>query len=319
MRWLLVASLLTFATAARASTWEEPWHKDVVTQADSFGLYKAEAASETKASFILVKHLAGDETGKEVTVDGFYALDPVVFGKGRTLPLLFEAGNQYYLFIKHGNSKDSWSIATNTSGFAKVAPEGVVATYRIAMHQAYVPPDVYEMTQTCIFNHLHGLACTPDTQVFINKEVAYPVAELSENAAKADMDRFFLQHAALETAYLIKYPISLKTLSKFLASGFFHVQIAAVRALSASGAPERNQMLLSFAEDTSKNIMARIMAVVLIKDLNARELKPQLAAYMDKGPDEGFWWGRDIMDPRLAPDFPGTVQVAIDETLKAWN
>src|SRR6187399_3138177 len=144
---------LAFSMPAFATTWNEPWHKDVVSKADSFGLYEVVSTTSRHAVFKKVQTLAGIATGESVEVDGFYGLSvtttssfsPGVDGDWEST---FRSGSRYYLFLKKAPTGNTWGIATPSTGFASISPEGkVMATYRISLHQAFVDPKIYELTQ----------------------------------------------------------------------------------------------------------------------------------------------------------------------------
>src|SRR4029079_17725945 len=161
-------------------------------------------------------------------------------------------------------------------------PNGlVVATYRISVHQAEIDAPSYELTQICIFRRLHGQEkCSPEAYKYIDDQLALSPAPMGPNSSNADGERFYHQHAALETAYMVGYPVSIETLSKFLADSVVHTQISAVRALAVTATTERNAKLLVFVKDKSRTSIARVFAVLMLQENNARELKAQVAAYL---------------------------------------
>jgi len=57
----------------------------------------------------------------------------------------------------------------------------------------------------------------------INEYLKAPVGVLYENATNEDEERFFKQHAALETSYLAKIDHSIDLLRPFLESDFCHL------------------------------------------------------------------------------------------------
>ena len=321
--------LLTIPMQVFASTWDEPWHRDVVAKADSFGRYELISATPTRAVFKEILHLAGAQTGANVEIDGFYGTltsqTTIVGPGGRVVDdewsLTFRnPGTQYYLFLQKAPSGNTWRIATPTSGFAPVRDEKVTATFRISVHLALVDARTFEMTQACIFDKLHGKSeCSPNVSAFINQQLSLPPAEVSAAAPPAQMDRFFNQHVALETAYLTRYSLSRETLVKFLSDSSFHTQISAVRALAASTVADRNAMLMNFVTDDTRDALARVVAVAMIRETNGRELKDQLAAYAPKASVQEVGLVSNIMDPRVGTRFPENLKKAIEELLTSWK
>jgi len=257
--FVLIVGFVALASAlALAAVWNEPWHREVVLGADSFGLYDTVKVTPFTATFKRIRGLAGADTGDAVTVDGFYGSttpSSTSVRPGQTYDdewtLRFRNGRKYYLFLKRasaaqgggllppgvspaasgGTASESWRIATPTGGVAEVQADGkVVATYRHSLHQAVVDEATFELTQTCIFDTLHRTKpCVPDVRAFIDEQLAAEPASLLGTPTSADQERFFKQHAALETAYLIGYSADRARLETFLKAPFFHTQISAVR------------------------------------------------------------------------------------------
>jgi hypothetical protein len=309
-----------------AATWDEPWHRDVVAKAEAFGLYEVVSSSPGKVVLKAIRHLAGAQTGPDAVIDGFYARELMssssVNGRAddESTLRLRDAGTRYYLFLKKASSGSTWRIASPTSGFAEVRPDGkVVATFRISIHQALVDSATYELTQTCIYRKLHGEECSADVYKYIQTELSAEPAAMAADASAEQADRFFKQHAALETAYLTGYAVDRDTLSKFLKDSVFHTQISAVRALRASDSRERNATLMAFVADDSRNLLARVVAVQMMRESGARELKDQITAYIPKASSAEVGLGMNIMDPRIGTTFPESLKGALQELVTEWK
>jgi hypothetical protein len=315
-----------FSALAFGTTWDEPWHKDVVAKADTFGLYEAVSSTGRHAIFKKVQTFAGAATEESVEVDGFYGLSLTTtstFSPGidDDWAGTFRNGSRYYLFLKKAPAGNTWKIATPSTGFASIQTNGkVLATYRISLHQATVDPKIYELTQTCIFLRLHGSdKCSAEAYKYIDDQVSVVPPTMSGNVPPDQVDRFFTQHAALETAYLAGYPLPLETLSKFLANAYIHIQISGVRALSASNLKDRNQLLMTFVMDQTKNSVARVIAVRMIREVNARDLKDQMMTYLPNASNEETGLGMNIMDPRVGTVFPSSVKEALTQLIADWK
>jgi hypothetical protein len=106
---------------------------------------------------------------------------------------------------------------------------------------------------------------------------------------------------------------------KFLSDSSFHTQISAVRALAASTVADRNAMLMNFVTDDTRDALARVVAVAMIRETNGRELKDQLAAYAPKASVQEVGLVANIMDPRVGTRFPENLKKAIEELLTSWK
>jgi hypothetical protein len=321
-----IVVVLTLSSTLHAATWDEPWHRDVVAKAEAFGLYEVVGTSPGRVVLKEIRHLAGSQTGPSVEVDGFYAGELLTSSSvngardDESILRLKGVGTRYYLFLKRAPSGSAWRLATPTSGFAEVRSDGnVVATYRISIHQALLDSSTYELTQTCIYRKLHGEDCSADVYKFIQTQLSAEPGALSSDATPGQVDRFFTQHAALETAYLIGYAVDLETISKFVKDPVFHAQISAVRALRVSESKERDATLMAFVADDSRNMLARVVAVQMIREAGARELKDQITAYLPKSPLTEVGLGINIMDPRIGTKFPESLKDALEELLAEWK
>ena len=97
-----------------ADVWDEPWHRDVVLGADSFGLYDVISVGPMTTTFARVRTFAGIATDETVTVDGFYgSTTPVttMIRPGQNYDdewtLRFRAGRKYYLHLKRSPAPDA--------------------------------------------------------------------------------------------------------------------------------------------------------------------------------------------------------------------
>lgn len=75
------------------------------------------------------------------------------------------------------------------------------ATYRISMQRALVPAPIYEMAQRCIFKTVHRALCDREpVEAFIQRQLTGEPATLDERPTDDQLTKFFVRHAALETA-----------------------------------------------------------------------------------------------------------------------
>ena len=304
-------TLLIYIGHAQATTWDEPWHREVVSAATSFGLYEIVKSTPDVLTLKGLKHIAGEETGPLIELKSFYALRLTSHSNGHEPEFNLPTGAQAYFHLKRAGN--AWSIATPTAGYAPVgADRKVFATYRISAHQAKIDAQLYEETQLCIFQVLHGKSnCDPRIAAFITTELAKPAQGISEGSTVASLDDFFRQHAALETAGVIHHPLPDETLERFLSLPDMHVQLSALRVLAAGQRADKAARLMRFVEDEKASLTARILAAVFLKEVGAREMKQRLLDYAAQASEEETGLGIAVMDPRIGTNFPVTLRDAV--------
>lgn len=308
----LAVPLAIFAMAASATTWDEPWQKQVIANASSFGLYEVIEVKGSHAKLRTIKTLAGMPTPAEFEIDGDYALVYTSGNPDHEHDLAMQAGGKAYLLPKLVGKK--WKLPTPSSGIDSLQPNGenVAATYRISFHQTLQPADAYERVQICLFKKLHGGDCdTSKLSADLLDPLKQKPASLSESATEADQTLFFRQHVALESSYLLDEPLPLTTIEPFLQSGFFHQQISAVRALSIARDAERDARIVAFIKDDSRTGVARAMAIFLAYQDKNQVVLTALKGYQPKNPKEETYLPLNIMDPRVGTAFPGTLEDAL--------
>jgi hypothetical protein len=304
--------LLFISGGVGASTWDEPWHEEVLRQADTLGLYEVTAIDADRIELRRLKTLAGAQTPDRVQVDGLYLLPDAHrhhnHGQDERLAWL-QKGERAYLLLKRVGK--GWQLPTPSAGSAGFMEDGrVAATYRASFHQAIQAADAYERVQSCLFLALHDGECDVAA---LSQDLDKPLREEPAGLGGEGTERFFRQHVALESAALLGRSIPLATLEPFLMLDDYHVQLSAVRALAANTEPGRNARLLEFVQDDSRQIAARVMAVRMAADLEDTELHSALKAYGPKAPQDEAGLAMSIMDPRVGTRFPPTLKAAISE------
>jgi hypothetical protein len=295
--------------------------EEVIKDADSFVKVTITKSSPQKFEAKVVKLLAGNPTPDKIKVVGFSLLKLTSTNSGSNeVTLQFNPKLGYYLFLKATKRKGEYLIATPETGWAKIIPKGVNATFRHSYHQALVPEAVYEMCMTAIFNRLHNKSTdTREVLRFIREQLAkkpalFGKAKGDENVAKD----FFYQHAALESFQYFGAEEMISSLDPFLSADDFHVQVSATRALycsSSQGSKQRNMDCIL----SDRVGFAKVMAVWNLYRWDAREYAPQLHDYLRDGKDEETGFGGNVMDPRIGTSFPSSVKHAINGLLKKWN
>ena len=310
---LVFAILLVALGSGRAlaTTWDEPWHREVVVKATSFGLYEVVKSGPGALTLQRIKHIAGDETGATIEVNGFYALRLTSRSADHGPEFSLPVGTRAYFHLQR--SGGAWAVATPSAGYAPLRRDGKVAgTYRFSAHQALVDPALYEDTQRCIFMVLHGRkGCEASLAAFVGTELAKPAEGLGEDSTSAGREEFFRQHVALETAGLVHIPIPDATLERFLAKADTHVQLSAVRSLAGSPRSDRAERLMRFVEDDQARLPARMLAALLLQETGAHEMKQRLQDYAARASEEEAGLGMEIMDPRIGTRFPDNLREAV--------
>jgi hypothetical protein len=296
---------------AQATTWNEPWHKEVVSGATSLGLYEIVDSQPHTVTLKQLKHIAGDDTGATVQLRSFYALRLTSLSSGDKPEFRLPQGRRAYFYLKRVDT--GWAIATPTSGYALLNANGkVAATYRFSAHQALIDPQLYETTQRCIFQKLHGVDhCDPTITTFIATELAKPASGIGADETPEGQQEFFRQHAALETAGFIGTSLPDDLLERFLTKSDVHVQISALRALAGSSRSDKADRLMRFVEDNNATMPARVVAVLLLKEVGAHQMKARLQAYASQASEEETGLGMALMDPRIGTWFPSSLKQAV--------
>ncbi|KAA1166991.1 MULTISPECIES: hypothetical protein [Pseudoalteromonas] len=313
MRILVILISVLCCFKSLAHTWDEPWHGDVVKGANSFAIFKVLKNTGSSLKLELIKHISGEKPHPNIIVNDFYLYDVVTTNAESDEHgfWLKDGVNAYMFLLKQG---DSYKIATPTSGYAEILEDGsVAATYRHSLHQAKAQTENYEKTQVCIFNKLHGSSCSTET---IEESIITPlnekVAILSAQATASDFELFFKQHAALETSFLIEYPLEFDVLKPFLTSQFFHAEISGVRALSVGSGTNKVEQLISFIKKDKSSDVAKVMALIMLKNLDGKNVNPSIVEYYDQASEAEVSLGGNFMDPRIGTWYPHSVKKAIE-------
>ena len=317
--FITVAACFFFATNARATTWDEPWHEEVMRNSDSFVKVKVTGSTGPRFKADVLQFLGGIKTPEQIELEGFSQLRVMsTSSHAHELRLPFQVGQIYYLFIKKSEKTNAYQIPTPTSGWARIEGANVIATYRHSYHQALVPPDTYEKTMQAVFKGIKGQQYDEGFMTrFIKEQLSQPVASLNSNDP-AVMSRFFLQHVALESFYHLGKGADLSLLVPFVNSGNYHVEISACRAVSRINSKESKEVLIKFIEGKGSGF-AKVMSVWGLQRLNAKEMIPRLEEFVKSGIDQETGFGGSIMDPRIATMFPDSVKEAIKYLLSEWG
>ena len=294
-----------------ATTWDEPWRREVVENAATFGLYHVDSVDGRTATVTLVRHLVGEPTPRTFEIS--------MSARANELDAWLGPDSEFYLLLS-GTTVDGWRLPTPSSGSDFVQPDGQIrATYRISIHKAVVRAEPYELTQVCIFQVLHGKECELDeVRRFVTETTAQSVARLDAGASAATIEIFFHQHAALETAALLGIEIPNGDFERFFASDFVHVQISALRYLATTLRSTRYAEIAEFVCDKTKHPLSRRFGLLLLEEADARQEADTLKSCIDSDDDQRVPLVR-LMDPRIATQFPVNLRKSVDQLLRQWN
>src|SRR5215813_13106342 len=169
VRLIGVACFLAIAGTARATTWNEPWHEEVMQASDSFVKLRIIEIVESGCRAEVLKLLGGEAVPVQIQLAGFSKLSLTSMSSGSDeLRLPFRADQVYYVFLKKNPRTNAYQIPTPTAGWARVNQGIVAGTYRHSYHQALVPEDIYEQTMQAIFK---GFKRQPYDKAFVTKFV----------------------------------------------------------------------------------------------------------------------------------------------------
>ncbi|MFD1185285.1 hypothetical protein ACFQ2O_03630 [Pontibacter rugosus] len=290
-----------------AETWDEPWQKEVIKKADYFILASVRSIDSAGAKVDVVKSFGGNSLHGTINISGFYMLD-LKSSSGRGLHFPLEEPKSYYLFLKKGEG-GSYSLPTPTSGYAPLEEGKVMATYRHSYHQALVSQEIYEDTYTEIWSYFKS-------KKFDRSKVSnFIEVYLSQEPAGFDeeeIETFFLQHVALETAFLLDMNMELGTLKKFIETDNFHSRVSALQLLRNDNSVAVAEYLFNFISDKKNGNFEKVIAIRSLWEVGGEAYQKKLMAMQRKLSDEETGFGGNIMDPRVATSFPSPRQAVLE-------
>nr|WP_294906144.1 hypothetical protein [uncultured Lacibacter sp.] len=302
---------LLFFVSAFALTWDEPWHEKVVKESDAFFLGKVVRSEGGAAVYVQVlKNISGRKLPAEIKISDFYLLKICSRSGDDGIQFRLDGVDSCYFFLKISN--DTFKLATPTSGFAPVINGKVVATYRHSYHQASVPIELYEQSQSAIFNAYHGK--TYDVN-WVNEFIKIELSKRPAGFEKAEIQDFFNQHVALELIYHLKLSEYFTLLQPFINhEENRHNQISAARALKWHSQQEINQMLLKIIKSDSEDDFLKVICVWSLQETKTKKMQDELKSFVEKASEGDSGFGGNIMDNRVCTHMP-TVKDAISELI----
>lgn len=308
---LIILLILTLAMNSNVSaeTWNEPWQKEIIKNADYFVLAKVLSNVDSIGTEIeVIKYFGNQKLEGRILINGFSLLN-MTSSSGHGVHLNFEKDQTLYFLLNKRND-GNYAIPTPTSGFAVLdSDKNVYATYRHSYHQALIPQDVYEKTYTEIWNYYKtGEFEKGRILQFINEYIDKSPAGFEEE----EISTFFLQHAAMETAYLLNIQIELDRLKKFVEYENFHSRVSALQLLGNSDTESTKEYLFDFISNEQRENFEKVIAIWSLKRIGGEKYKNKLLAIANNLSDEETGFGGNIMDPRVGTRFPSPKE-AVEE------
>lgn len=300
---IIIFFILTLAINSKVSaeTWNEPWQKEIIKNADYFVLAKVLSNVDSIGTEIeIIKYFGNQKLEGRILINGFSLLK-MTSSSGHGVHLDFEKDQTLYFFLnkrKNGN----YAIPTPTSGFSFLdSDKNVYATYRHSYHQALIPQYFYEKTYSEIWNYYKSGKFEKDKVLpFINEYID----KLPAGFKDEEISTFFLQHAALETAYLLDVQIELNRLKKFVESDYFHSRVSALQLLGISNTKPTKEYLFDFISNQQNENFEKVIAIWSLSRIGGNVYKNKMIEILDKLSDEYTGFGGNIMDPRVGTYFP---------------
>ena len=314
MRLALFFISFFFMFSGFSTTWDEPWRKEIIKNADHFVLAQVASCSDTLMTINVEKTLGGEATGT-IRIDDFYMLHLCSVSGGHGPELHFTEGKRYYFLLKKG-ANGNYQLPTPTSGFDAVLEDSVnqvVATFRHSYHQAQVNQDIYEKIYGQLWLGLHGQ--TYD-EAFVKR---YVFAQLDLKPAGWDPNKtaqFFNQHMALETAAMLGISIDFDRLKPFAEGENFHEQVSALRAMGHVPKEDQSrtsEYLLKYIKyNLDASDFSKVIAIWSLWEIGDKKAQKQLWKMKDELSEESTGFGGNIMDPRVCTRFPSPKNAVIE-------
>lgn len=298
---VLLVLTLSIHLKVSAETWDEPWQKEIIQNADYFVLAKVLSNVDGIGTEIeIIKHFGNQKLEGRILINGFSLLN-MTSSSGHGVHLNFEKDQTLYFLLNEGKD-GNYTIPTPTSGFAILElDKNVYATYRHSYHQALIPQDVYEMTYTEIWNYYKTGEFDKDRILpFINENIDKSPAGFDED----EISTFFLQHTAMETAYLLDMQIELYKLKEFVEFDNFHSRVSALQLLGNSNTEATKKYLFDFILNEQNENFEKVIAIWSLNRIGGKVYKKKLLEIVDNLSDEDTGFGGNIMDPRVGTHFP---------------
>jgi len=290
----------------KAETWDEPWQKEIIQKSDYFVLGKILEANEGSLKVQIIENFGKKKIENEIIIDNYFMLD-LTSSSGQGVHFILDKAETVYLFLKQ-NSNKNYALPTPTSGFAIIdADNNVSATYRHSYHQTLISKEVYELTYKNIWSYYKENKFDKEKiEEFVNTQLNNVPAGFEDN----EINQFFLQHTALETAYLLDLKPKFELVSKFANSENYHSRISAIQLMGNINSPASKDFLIHTLSDEKFTDFEKVIAIWSLKNIGDETYITRVKEMKDDLSDEASGFGGNIMDPRVGTYFPSPKEAA---------
>jgi hypothetical protein len=305
---IIITSILFLVTnQIFATTWDEPWRKEIIQKAEYFVFGKVINSTDSIITIQIQKDFGSSIQG-EIKIDDFYLLDLCSRSAGHGPEFHFEEDEEGYFFLKKGKN-GNYQLPTPTSGVDRIVEDKVYSIYRHSYHQAALKRETYEITYNAIWNY-YKQKDFDEKEIFkfIYDSVKKEPAGFEEN----EIETFFEQHAALESAYLLGIDLDFKILKKFIESDNFHLQVSGLRALGIVSSKKTREYLLNYIKNPESQNFNKVIAIWSLWESGSKRDKRKIWKLRKKVSDEEEGFGGNIMDSRVCTYFPSPKRAIID-------
>lgn len=316
MRKEIIISIILILIACQLSaiTWNEPWRKEIIQKSEHFVLGKVISTMDSIIRIEVLRDFSNSLQG-EINIDGFFLLDICSSSGSHGPELNFELNEESYFFLKKGE-KGNYKLPTPTSGADRIVEGKVFSTFRHSYHQAALDPEVYEIAYNAIWKYYNNISFeNKEINDFINESLKLTPANFNED----EIDLFFIQHAALETAYLLEIDLDIEIVTKFIESGNFHLQISGLRAMGIISTDKSYEYLIEYVKNEEVNNFNKVIAIWSIWEFGSSKEKRNLWKLKNMMSDDEIGFESNLMDSRICTYFPSPKGAIIDLRKKRIN
>ena len=308
MKKLLVFVIL-FSVYSHAMTWDEPWQEEIISNSEYLILGSVVKSSDSLISVQVINSF-GEELIGTIDVDGFFMLD-ICSSSGGNPKFNIAKGKKGYFFLKKGKN-GNFKLPTPTSGFDRIVEDKVHATYRHTYHQAALNLAIYEKTYRYIWNTFHGTQKqTAEIKSFIDSLTQLEPAGFDDD----EIETFYNQHAALETAFLCKMKLDFERAKKFADSDNFHAQVSGLRVMKYIDTEPAKDYLIEFIKNPENDNFSVVIAIRSLWHQADYEIRSTLWQQRDLLSNEDSGFESNLMDPRVCTYFPSP-RMAVHDLMK---
>lgn len=292
--------LLGNSQFVKADTWDEPWQKQIIEQSDFFVMGRVISSSPESVKVHVLENLGGSNLEVDIEIDGFFMLN-LTSTSGQKHKFNLKNNEYYYLFLKK-NEKGNYSLPTPTSGFAHLDNEQYVSSsYRHSYHQSVIPQDIYEFTFKNIWNfYKYKKFDKKQVNDFVNYYLSLEPAGFEDE----EIEIFYHQHSAMETAYMLGLTPKFSLLDKFITSNNYHARISAIQLMGNYSSKDAKNQLFDLLTNDFYTDFEKVIAIWSLKRIADPVFIQRMRDLKDILSSKSTGFGGNIMDPRVGTAFP---------------